>query len=76
MAYGLLANGLVDIVCEGTMELYDYAPMIPIIEGAGGVITDWNGNDLCADLGDGDDGTMLAAGDKGIHAAAIKLLEG
>ena len=76
MAYGLLANGLVDIVCEGTMELYDYAPMIPIIEGAGGVITDWNGNDLCADLGDGDDGTMLAAGDKDIHAAAIKLLEG
>ncbi len=70
MAYGLLANGLVDIVCEGTMNLYDFAPMIPIIEGAGGVITDWRGNDLDS----GGDGTVLAAGDKRVHAAALELL--
>ena len=71
MAYGLLANGLVDIVCEGTMDLHDYAPMVTIVEGAGGIITDWRG----ADLGPGSDGTVLASGDKRIHAAAIKLLE-
>ena len=72
MAYGLLANGLIDIVCEGTMDLHDYAPMVPIIEGAGGVITDWRGSAL----GRGGDGTVLAAGDAAIHAAALELLAG
>ncbi len=70
MAYGLLASGLVDIVCEGTMNLHDYAPMVPIIEGAGGVITDWRGNALGMD----GDGTVLAAGDAACHAAALELL--
>jgi inositol-phosphate phosphatase/L-galactose 1-phosphate phosphatase/histidinol-phosphatase len=70
MAYGLLANGWVDIVCEGTMELHDYAPMVPIIEGAGGVISDWSANPL----GISGDGTVLAAGDKAIHAQALKIL--
>jgi len=70
MAYGLLANGLVDIVCEGTMDLHDYAPMVPIIEGAGGVITDWQGRALGID----GDGTVLAAGDAAVHAEALALL--
>jgi len=72
MSYGLLASGHVDIVCEGTLSLYDYAPMIPIIEGAGGIITDWNGDALGIDSGD----TVVAAGDKRIHAAALELLRG
>ncbi|PPR67324.1 MAG: hypothetical protein CFH02_01424, partial [Alphaproteobacteria bacterium MarineAlpha3_Bin1] len=50
----------------------DFAPMVPIVEGAGGVITDWRG----ADLGPNSGGNVLASGDKAIHAAAIKLLEG
>ena len=70
MAYGLLASGLVDIVCEGTMNLYDYAPMVPIIEGAGGVITDWRGNALGMD----GDGSVLTAGDAACHTAALELL--
>ncbi|MDA0305223.1 MAG: histidinol-phosphatase [Proteobacteria bacterium] len=70
MAYGLLANGLVDIVCEGTMDLHDYAPMVPIIEGAGGVITDWQGRALGID----GDGTVLAAGDAAVHAEGLALL--
>jgi inositol-phosphate phosphatase/L-galactose 1-phosphate phosphatase/histidinol-phosphatase len=70
MAYGLLASGWVDIVCEGTMELYDFAPMVPIIEGAGGVISDWSGQPLAA----GGDGTVLAAGDKALHTRALELL--
>jgi len=70
MAYGLLANGWVDIVCEGTMELYDFAPMVPIIEGAGGVISDWSGKPL----GAGGDGTVLATGDEALHARALELL--
>ncbi len=72
MAYGLLANGWVDIVCEGTMDLHDFAPMVPIIEGAGGVISDWRGRHL-GPGGDGD-GTVLACGNKAIHAAALELL--
>lgn len=72
MAYGLLTNGYVDMVCEGTMELYDFAPMIPIIEGAGGVITDWQGGALGANS----DGNVIASGDKRIHAAALELLRG
>ena len=71
-AYGLLASGWVDIVCEGTMELYDCATMVPIVEGAGGVITDWKGQAL----GSGGDGTVLAAGDARIHARALELLAG
>jgi len=72
MSYGLLAMGLVDLVCEGTMKLYDYAAMVPIVEGAGGVITDWRGRAL----GSEGDGTVLAAGDAGLHAAALKVLAG
>jgi fructose-1,6-bisphosphatase/inositol monophosphatase family enzyme len=72
MSYGLLANGLVDVVCEGTMKVYDYAPMAPIVEGAGGVITDWRGRGL----GMTGDGTVLAAGDPRAHARALTLLAG
>ena len=72
MAYGMLASGWVDIVCEGTMKLYDYAPMVPIVEGAGGVITDWRGRALGPD----GDGTVLAAGDPDLHAASLDVLAG
>lgn len=72
MAYGLLANGTVDLVCEGTMKLYDYAAVVPIVKGAGGVITDWRGRAL----GMEGDGTVLAAGDRSLHAAALEVLTG
>jgi len=72
MAYGLLANGWVDIVCEGTMDLHDFAPMVPIIEGAGGVISDWQGRRL-GPFGDGD-GTVLATGNAALHDRALELL--
>jgi myo-inositol-1(or 4)-monophosphatase len=44
------------------------AALIPIIEGAGGVITNWQGGSCAAG------GQILAAGDRRIHEAAIKLL--
>jgi len=44
--------------------------MVPIIEGAGGVITDWRGNALGMD----GDGTVLTAGDAACHTAALELL--
>ncbi|NBV06024.1 MAG: histidinol-phosphatase [Proteobacteria bacterium] len=45
-SYASLASGFVDIVLDPGLKIYDYAALIPIIEMAGGVITDWQGNDL------------------------------
>ena len=68
--YGLLANGFCDLVVDGGMSTYDYAALIPIIEGAGGVITDFAGNALTQGEAD-----VLAAGDPDIHAAALRLFQ-
>ena len=57
--YGLLAAGHLDIVCEAGLELYDYAALVPVVEGAGGIMSDWQGNPLDAES----DGRVLALGD-------------
>lgn len=69
-AYGLLANGWVDVVCEDTMQPYDYAALVPIVEGAGGVMCDWNGDRLSM----ASDGTVLAVGDPALLEAAVAAL--
>jgi histidinol phosphatase-like enzyme (inositol monophosphatase family) len=71
-AYGLLAMGFIDLVIEATMGAYDFLPLVPVVQGAGGMITDWQG----APLGLGSDGRVLAAGDARCHAAALELLSG
>jgi inositol-phosphate phosphatase / L-galactose 1-phosphate phosphatase / histidinol-phosphatase len=70
--YGLVASGFLDLTIEASMQTYDYLPLIAVVEGAGGVITDWSGRPL----GLGSDGTVLAAGDPRVHAEAIGLLSG
>ena len=69
-AFGVLATGFVDIVCETGLHFHDYAALVPIIEGAGGKITDWHGNKL----GSGSDGTVLATGDVQLHQQALEIL--
>jgi histidinol phosphatase-like enzyme (inositol monophosphatase family) len=69
-AYGLLALGHVDLVVESSLKLYDYAALVPVITGAGGLITDWHGKEL--DMHS--DGSVLAAGDPAMHRAARNLL--
>ena len=69
-AYGLLALGHVDLVVEASLKLYDYAALIPVIQGAGGFVTDWQGGTL----GMQSDGAVLAAGDPSLHRAAIEVL--
>lgn len=69
-SYGLLAGGFLDVVIEASMKLYDYAALVPIVTGAGGVITDWHGRALA----DGGDGRVLAAGDRTVHAEAVRVL--
>jgi myo-inositol-1(or 4)-monophosphatase len=67
-AYGLIAMGFVDLVMEARLAHWDIAPLIPIVEGAGGVLTDWQGKPWHAGA------NVLAAGDRRIHAQAVELL--
>jgi inositol-phosphate phosphatase / L-galactose 1-phosphate phosphatase / histidinol-phosphatase len=69
-AYGLLAMGFTDLVVEADLDLHDFAALVPVIEGAGGVITDWRGQALDRDS----EGRVLAAGDHRVHAQALALL--
>jgi inositol-phosphate phosphatase / L-galactose 1-phosphate phosphatase / histidinol-phosphatase len=71
-AYGLLAAGFIDLVLEASLKPYDFCAMVPIVEGAGGVATDWQGEAL--DLAS--DGRILVAGDRRAHLAALTLLDG
>ncbi len=67
-AYCMLAAGHVDLVIETELKPYDVLALIPIIEGAGGVITTWdNGRPTSG-------GRIVAAGDKRVHAQAMELL--
>lgn len=68
--YGLLASGFVDLVVEADMGVYDYLPIVPVVTGAGGIMTDWAG----AQLGLGSDGRVVAAGDARCHAETLRLL--
>ena len=70
--YGLAASGFIDVVVDGTMKLHDYAALVPVIDGAGGRITDWHGQPLTMQS----DGRIVAAGDPACHAAALALLDG
>ena len=68
--YGLLAGGFLDLVVEEGLNLYDFAALVPVVAGAGGMITDWQGRPLAA----GAEGKVLAAGDRACHAAALARL--
>jgi histidinol phosphatase-like enzyme (inositol monophosphatase family) len=57
--YAMLASGHVDIVCEANLKLHDYAALVPVVEGAGGLMCDWSGEPLHA----ASDGHVLALGD-------------
>ena len=69
-AYGLLALGQIDVVAERDMKLWDWAALVPVVEGAGGRVTDWSGATLRPDS----DGTVLALGDGALLAPALALL--
>ena len=70
-AYGLLALGQIDIAAESTMKIWDWAALVPVIEGAGGRLTDWTGAALTAASA----GDVLAVGDPRLQAPAIALLK-
>jgi histidinol phosphatase-like enzyme (inositol monophosphatase family) len=67
-AYALIAMGFVDLVIETDLKRWDVAAILPIIEGAGGVVSDWNGDPITGG------GNIIAAGDARVHAQAVKML--
>lgn len=69
-AYGLLALGQIDVIAEAGLKLWDWAALVPVVEGAGGRMTDWSGQPLRKD----GDGRALALGDPTLIDAAVRLL--
>jgi inositol-phosphate phosphatase/L-galactose 1-phosphate phosphatase/histidinol-phosphatase len=71
-AYGLVAAGFVDCVVECCLKPYDYCAMVPIIEGAGGKTSDWQGGRLGLES----DGRVVCAGDAALHETVLAVLNG
>lgn len=69
-AYCMVAAGHVDLVIESGLKPYDIVALVPIVEGAGGIVTNWQGDSPAAG------GAIIAAGDKRLHEQALKLLAG
>jgi len=69
-AYGLLASGYLDLVVESGLKLYDFAALVPVVEGAGGLMRDWTGHPLHADSS----GRVVALGDPGLLDQTLALL--
>jgi myo-inositol-1(or 4)-monophosphatase len=67
-AYCMLAAGQIDLVVEAALNAYDIVALIPIVEGAGGVVTTWDGGDPAQG------GAIVAAGDKRVHEQALEIL--
>lgn len=68
--FAMLSAGQLDLVLETGLNPYDIQALMPIVRGAGGVVTDWEGGD--PSLG----GRVLAAGDPGLHRTVMELLAG
>ena len=69
--YGLLASGYLDIVAERLSAPHDYLPLIKVVEGAGGIITDWEGNEL---VDNQENVYVLASASKELHQLALNKL--
>ena len=69
-SYGLLASGHVDLVVEAGLQPYDYLALMPVVEGAGGIITDWTGQPLSLES----QGRVVAAATPQLHRQAMRVL--
>lgn len=68
--YGLLASGQIDLVVETGLKLHDFAALVPIVEGAGGMMCDWNGDPLHA----GSAGDVIALGEPARQEDVLEAL--
>ena len=69
-AYCMLAAGHVDLVIESGLKPYDIVALIPVVEGAGGIVTSWDGGSAAGG------GRVIAAANEALHDAALALLRG
>ena len=67
-AYAMVAAGNIELVAESGLNAFDIAPLIPIIEQAGGIVTTWDGGDAARG------GQVIAAANESIHSAAMDLI--
>ena len=70
MSYAQIASGRIDVGLDVQFDIYDYLALVPVIQGAGGVITDWEGIGLGPHSGN----QFIAAGDPRAHEQALKIL--
>ena len=68
--YGMISSGLVDIVVEDALKAHDYMALVPVIQGAGGVITDKYDKPITLDS----DGSVVATANPLIHKQAINMI--
>ena len=74
-AYALVASGFgADVVVEADLGLYDYCALVPVLEGAGGVISDWTGENLTLENHEKSKGRVLATANSLLHAQALEIL--
>jgi inositol-phosphate phosphatase / L-galactose 1-phosphate phosphatase / histidinol-phosphatase len=71
-AFAILSSGHIDLIVEAGLNEYDYCAVVPVIENAGGIVTDWSGR---AKTLDGEN-TIVAAGDVATHAETLRILAG
>jgi myo-inositol-1(or 4)-monophosphatase len=69
-AYCMLAAGHIDLIIETEIKPHDIVALIPIINGAGGIITTWDNGPAQ------EGGRIVVAGDARVHAAALEMLKG
>lgn len=67
--YAMLAAGQVDLVIEPALSAYDIQALVPIVKAAGGVISDWSGNEVVAG------GNVIAAANRQLHERALSLVQ-
>ena len=67
-AYCMLAAGLIDLIIETEIKPYDIVAIVPIVAGAGGIVTTWENEPAQGG------GRIIVAGDRNVHAAALEIL--
>ena len=74
-AYALVASGFgADLVVEADLGLYDYCALVPVVEGAGGVMSDWEGRRLTLTNHSASKGRVIAAANKALMVVIIIIL--
>lgn len=69
--YGLLANGYMDLCVEASLSPYDFAALVPVVQNAGGFMSDWKGNPLTLKS----DGRVIALGDASLQNVVLDILK-